>query len=154
MQVVASVPGGGAGAAAQHGGHAAGQGFFDLLRADEWMWLSMPPAVTMLPSQLMTSVPGPMMMSTPGRVGVACLADGGDAALRPGRYRPLTMPVWSITRALVSTVSPRPVGALALGHAVADGFAAAKLHLFAVAACAQGVSRPRLRGSVGVGQAQ
>ena len=50
--------GGGAGAAAQHGGHAAGQGFFDLLRQMKWMWLSMPPAVTMLPSQLMTSVPG------------------------------------------------------------------------------------------------
>ena len=34
----------------------------------KWMWLSMPPAVTMLPSQLMTSVPAPITMSTPGCV--------------------------------------------------------------------------------------
>ena len=32
----------------------------------KWMWLSMPPAVTMWPSQLMISVPAPMTMSTPG----------------------------------------------------------------------------------------
>ena len=42
--------GGRAGATAHHGGHAAGQGFFNLLRADEVDVASMPPAVTMLPS--------------------------------------------------------------------------------------------------------
>ncbi len=35
VQVVAKVPVAGPGAAADHGGHAAAQGFFDLLRADE-----------------------------------------------------------------------------------------------------------------------
>ena len=32
----------------------------------KWMWLSMPPAVTIIPSPAMISVPGPMTMSTPG----------------------------------------------------------------------------------------
>ena len=32
----------------------------------KWMWVSMPPAVRILPSPAMISVPGPMMMSTPG----------------------------------------------------------------------------------------
>ncbi|MNV21338.1 hypothetical protein D3C71_1122700 [compost metagenome] len=74
----------------------------------KWMWLSMPPAVTMLPSQLMTSVPGPMMMSTPGCVsGLPALPMD---AMRPARkpMSALKMPVWSTTRALVSTVSTAP----------------------------------------------
>ena len=32
----------------------------------KWMWVSMPPAVTIMPSPAMTSVPAPMTMSTPG----------------------------------------------------------------------------------------
>ena len=32
----------------------------------KWMWLSMPPAVRILPSPAITSVPGPTMMVTPG----------------------------------------------------------------------------------------
>ncbi len=76
--------------------------------AMKWMWLSMPPAVTMLPSQLMISVPGPMMMSTPGCVsGLPALP---MAAMRPS-FRPmsaLTMPQWSMMSALVSTVSTLP----------------------------------------------
>ncbi len=32
----------------------------------KWIWLSMPPAVRILPSPAMISVPGPMTMSTPG----------------------------------------------------------------------------------------
>ena len=48
----------------------------------KWMWLSMPPAVRILPSPAMTSVPGPMMMVDARLgVGVAGLADGGDAAV-------------------------------------------------------------------------
>ena len=32
----------------------------------KWMWLSMPPAVTIMPSPAMISVPAPMAMVTPG----------------------------------------------------------------------------------------
>ena len=74
----------------------------------KWMWLSMPPAVTIMPSQLMISVPGPMTMSTPGCVsGLPALP---MAAMRPS-LRPmsaLTMPQWSRISALVSTVSTPP----------------------------------------------
>ncbi|EWS64103.1 hypothetical protein Y695_02654 [Hydrogenophaga sp. T4] len=68
----------------------------------------MPPAVTMLPSQLMTSVPGPMTMSTPGMV--SGLPDLPMATMRPP-LRPmsaLTMPQWSMISALVNTVSTAP----------------------------------------------
>ena len=115
----------------------------------KWMWLSMPPAVTMLPSQLMISVPGPMMMSTPGWVsGLPALP---MATMRPP-LRPmsaLTMPQWSMISALVITQSTAPPAApllrCALRHAVADGLAAAELHFFAVAAGAQACSRFRPR---------
>ncbi|MNK48925.1 hypothetical protein D3C87_677650 [compost metagenome] len=74
----------------------------------KWMWLSMPPAVTMVPSQLMISVPGPMTMSTPGCTsGLPALP---MAAMRPS-FRPMsafTMPQWSRMRALVITVSTAP----------------------------------------------
>ena len=74
----------------------------------KWIWLSMPPAVTMLPSQLMISVPGPMMMSTPG-------CTSGLPALPMATMRPplspmsaLTMPPWSTIKALVITQSTAP----------------------------------------------
>ena len=74
----------------------------------KWMWLSMPPAVTMLPSQAMISVPGPMTMSTPGCMsGLPALP---MAAMRPS-LRPmsaLTMPQWSTISALVITQSIAP----------------------------------------------
>ena len=74
----------------------------------KWMWQSMPPAVTIRPSQLMISVPGPMTMSTPGCVsGLPALP---MAAMRLP-FRPmsaLTMPQWSVMRALVSTQSIAP----------------------------------------------
>ena len=38
----------------------------DLLRADEWMWVSMAPGVRILPSPAITSVAGPMTISTCG----------------------------------------------------------------------------------------
>ena len=48
----------------------------------KWIWASMPPAVRILPSPAMISVPGPMTMVDAGLdVGVAGLADGGDAAV-------------------------------------------------------------------------
>ena len=48
----------------------------------KWMWQSMPPAVTILPSPAIASVPGPMTMSTPGWVsGLPALPMRGDAAV-------------------------------------------------------------------------
>ena len=100
----------------------------------KWMWLSMPPAVTIMPSPAMTSVPGPMTIVDAGLdVRVAGLADGGDAAVleadvglddagdgiddqRVGDHR-----IDHLGRA-----------ALALAHAVADDLAAAEFHFLAV----------------------
>ena len=74
----------------------------------KWMWESMPPAVTMLPSQLMISVPGPMTMSTP--LWVSGLPALPIATMRPplSPMSALTMPQWSMMSALVITVSTAP----------------------------------------------
>jgi len=81
------------------------------------------------------------------------------AAMRPS-FRPmsaLTMPQWSRMRALVSTQSTAPPDYPAvrwlLRHAVADGFAAAELDLFAVAARSQGVVFFDLNDQAGICQA-
>ena len=60
----------------------------------KWMWVSMPPAVQIMPSPAMTSVPGPMTSrgSTPGWVsGLPALP---TATIRPSRMpmSPLTIP--------------------------------------------------------------
>jgi hypothetical protein len=107
-------------------------------------WLSMPPAVTIMPSAAMISVPGPMTMSTPG-------CTSGLPALPIAQMRwprmpmsALTMPQWSRISALVMTQIHRlgrsgAVDALALPHAVTDGLAAAELDFLAIAAGAQRV---------------
>ena len=71
----------------------------------KWMWLSMPPAVTIEPSPAMISVPGPITMSTP-------LITSGLPALPMHAMRErlmpmsaLTMPQWSTISALVMTQS-------------------------------------------------
>ena len=116
----------------------------------KWMWLSMPPAVRILPSPAIASVPGPMMMSTPGCTsGLPALP---MPTMRPSR-RPtsaLTMPVWSMISALVMTVSTAPSARAGLGlaHAVADHLAAAELHLLAV----DGEVLLHLDDEVGVGE--
>ena len=81
----------------------------------KWMWVSMPPAVTIMPSAEMISVPGPMTMSTPG-------CTSGLPALPMATMRwaltamsALTMPQWSTMTALVMTRSaascaPGPLG--------------------------------------------
>ena len=76
----------------------------------KWMWLSMPPAVTIKPSAAMTSVPGPMTMSTPG-------CTSGLPALPMAQMRwprrpmsALTMPQWSRISALVMTQSTASAG--------------------------------------------
>jgi hypothetical protein len=72
--------GGGAGAAAQHGGHAAGQGLFDLLRADE-VDVAVDAAggddVALAADDLGAGADDDVHARL--RVGVARLADGGDA---------------------------------------------------------------------------
>ncbi len=119
----------------------------------KWMCVSMPPAVTIIPSPAMISVPGPMTMSTPGCTsGLPALP---IAAMRPAliAMSALTMPQWSMTSALVMTVSAvSRRDALALAHAVADRLAAAELHLFAVAAGAQRVVVLDLDDQAGVGE--
>jgi hypothetical protein len=71
----------------------------------KWMWLSMPPAVTIIPSPAMISVPPPMAIVTPGWM-------SGLPALPMPAMRPplmamsaLTIPQWSTISALVITVS-------------------------------------------------
>ena len=77
----------------------------------KWMWQSMPPAVTIIPSAAMISVPGPMTMSTPDCTsGLPALP---IFAMRLPRkpMSALTMPQWSTISALVSTqstASPAP----------------------------------------------
>jgi hypothetical protein len=121
----------------------------------KWMWLSMPPAVTMWPSQLMISVPAPMTMSTPGCV-------SGLPALPMATMRPSLQADVGLDDAPV--VDDECIGqhrvdralgacALALRHAVADGLAAAELDLFAVAARGQGEVLFDLDQQAGVGQA-
>ena len=95
--------------------------------------MSMPPAVTIMPSPAMTSVPAPIGMVTAGWM-------SGLPALPIFQMRPslmpmsaLTMPQWSTMSALVMTVSATLADdALALPHAVADHLAAAELHFLAV----------------------
>ena len=148
--------GGRAGAAAEHGGHAAGQRFFDLLRADEVDVGVDAAGGDDVALALMISVPGPMTMSTPGCVsGLPALP---MAAMRPRLQADVGLddaPVVDDQRVGDARVSIVPLarGALALRHAVADGLAAAELHLFAVAAGAQGVVFLDLDDQVGVGQA-
>jgi len=71
----------------------------------KWMWLSMPPAVRIMPSPAMASVPAPIGIVTPGWM-------SGFPALPIFQMRPffrptsaLTMPQWSTMSALVITVS-------------------------------------------------
>ncbi len=71
-----------AGAAAQHGGTPDISASSICCGQMKWMWLSMPPAVRILPSPAMISVPGPMTIVDAGLdVRIAGLADGGDAAV-------------------------------------------------------------------------
>ena len=102
--------------------------------AMKWIWLSMPPAVRILPSPAMISVPGPMMMVTPGCVsGLPALP---MAAMRPSLQADIGLddaPVVEDQRVGDDGVHGA-AGArdLRLAHAVADHLAAAELHLLAV----------------------
>ena len=95
----------------------------------KWMWLSRPPAVTILPSPAMTSVPAPITIPgvTPAmRSGLPALP---TATMRPSRMpmSALTIPQWSMITALVMTRVQRGLGARRprrLPHAVTDDLAA------------------------------
>jgi hypothetical protein len=88
-------------------------------------------------------------------VGVAGLADGRDAPTLQANVGLDDAPVVDDEgvgqHAVHRTLFPR---ALRLRHAVADGLAAAELHLFAIAAGAQRVVVFHLHHQAGVGQAQ
>ena len=103
----------------------------------KWIWLSMPPAVTMRPSPAITSVEAPITMPavTPAMMsGLPALPDGHDAPGPDPDVRLHDAPVvedqgigdhqvqHSLTRG----------GARGLAHAVADHLPAAELHLVSV----------------------
>ena len=73
----------------------------------KWMWVSMPPAVQILPSPAMISVPGPMTSRGSTPAWVSGLPDLPTATIRPSRMpmSPLTIPQWSMITALVMTRS-------------------------------------------------
>ena len=71
----------------------------------KWMWVSMPPAVTIMPSPAMISVPGPMTMSTPGWVSGLPALPMAAMRLPLMPMSALTMPQWSTISALVITQS-------------------------------------------------
>ncbi len=89
-------------------------------------------------------------------VGVAGLADGRDAAAAQADVGLDDAPVVDDQRVGDDAVDrlgrARAVDGLALAHAVADGLAAAELHLLAVAAGREGEVLLDLDDQVGVGQ--
>ena len=126
--------GGWPGAAAEHGGDARHQRLLDLLRQMKWMWLSMPPAVTIMPSPAITSVPAPIGI-VHARAGCPGLPPLPMAQMRPSQADVGLHDAPPVDDQRVGDdqcpphVSPR---SLILAHAVADGLAAAELHLLAV----------------------
>ena len=103
----------------------------------KWIWLSMPPAVTMRPSPAITSVEAPITMPgvTPGHdVGVARLAHSHDAAAAHADVGLHDAPVVEDEGVGDHEIqhAVRRHRARRLPHAVADHLAAAELHLVAV----------------------
>jgi hypothetical protein len=99
----------------------------------KWMWVSIAPAVTIMPSPAIASVPGPMMIVTPGLdVRVAGLADAGDAPVLDPDVALDHAPVVEHERVGDDRVDGLARGALRLAHPVADHLAAAELDLLAV----------------------
>ena len=81
----------------------------------KWMWVSMPPAVTIMPSADRISVPGPITMSTPGCTSGLPALPIATMRCRLMPMSALTMPQWSTISALVITKSaasctPGPLG--------------------------------------------
>ena len=152
-------------AAAEHGGHATGQGLFNLLRGDE---VDVGVDGTgghdhAFARNDFRPRPNDDVHTRLG-VGVAGFANGGDARVLDADVGFHNAPVvdderigqHTIHRAtgLCACAHGAVAGALALRHAVADGFAAAKFHFLAIAAGSQGVVLFHLDDEVGIGQAQ
>ena len=100
----------------------------------KWMWLSMPPAVRILPSPAIDlGARADDDVDAGLDVGIAGLADAGDAAVPEADVGLDDAPVVDDQRVGDDGVDGA-LGArdLALAHAVADHLAAAELHLLAV----------------------
>ena len=109
----------------------------------KWMWLSMPPAVTILPSPAIDlGARADDDVDAGLDVGIAGLADGRDAAVLEADIGLHDAPMVEDQRVGDDGVDGA-LGArdLALAHAVADDLAAAELHLLAVGG--EVASRPR-----------
>jgi hypothetical protein len=116
----------------------------------KWMWVSTPPAVTIMPSPAMISVAPPMAIVTPGWMsGIAGLADGGDQAVLQADVGLDDAPVVDDDGVGDDRVHHLGMRALRLAHAVADHFAAAEFDFLAV----DGVVLLDLDEQFGVGQA-
>ena len=148
--------GGRAGTAAEHGGHAGGQRFFDLLRADE-VNVRVNAAGgddhAFAADDLCPGADDDVHARL--HVRVAGFADAGDAAVFQTDVGLDDAPVVHDQRVGHDGVdSALRARGLRLRHAVADGLAAAKLDFFAVAAGAQRVVSLDLDRQIGVGQSQ
>ena len=99
----------------------------------KWMWVSTPPAVTIMPSPAMISVAPPIAIVTCGWMsGIAGLADRRHQAVLQADVGLDDAPVVDDDGVGDDGVHHVGVAALRLAHAVADHFAAAELDLFAV----------------------
>ena len=91
-------------------------------------------------------------------VGLACLADGGDAVAAQADVGLDDAPVVDDHRvgdhAIHGVFHAGPIGPLRLAHAIANGFAPAELDLFAVPLGAQGKVLFNFNDQGGVGQAK
>jgi hypothetical protein len=97
----------------------------------KWMCASMPPAVTILPSPAMISVPYDDADAGLD-IGIARLADGGDAPLLEGDVGLVDAGPVDDDRVGDDRVGgPCGIGDLALAHAVADYLASTEFHLLA-----------------------
>ena len=150
MQVVALVPVGRAGAAAEHGGDAAAQRLLDLLRADE-VDVAVDAAGGDDPALAGDGLGARADDDVDARldVRVAGLADAGDAAVADADVGLDDAPVVEDERVGDDGVDgARGAGRLRLAHAVADHLAAAELDLLAV----DGAVLLDLDEELGVGQ--
>ena len=146
-------------AAAEHGGDARIERLVDLLRADE-----VDVAVDAAGGDDQTFAGDDLGAGTDDDVdaglgvGVAGLADGGDAAALQADVGLDDAPVVDDERvgddAVAGLVRSGAVDDLALAHAVADGLAAAELDLLSIAAGTQRVVGLDLDDQAGVGQPQ
>ena len=140
-------------AAAHHGGHAAGQGFFDLLRANKVNVAVNSPGgndVALAANHLGARANDDVHATL--RVWVARFANGHDAPALEANVGFDDAPVVQNKCVGHHTVhGSLMAGALALCHAVADGLAAAELHFLSVAPCCQRVVFFHFNEQTGIG---